>query len=185
MIYDLDLETRRAKKWIINFISTLFLLIMFVVLMRFSHPIALSFKENLKLMAYSTRIILWEKNNPSDFYREKDSNAQMFGGGKSYEELIKTRNKTRSEDIEILGLLLKVYRYKHDKYPVTIEPAELKPGNEIYEVLNSYIYKIPRDPISSLNYEYYSNGKIYIISYFEETGDKDTPLTLLYKTSVK
>lgn len=158
---------------------------MLFVLIRFSHPIALSFKENLKLMSYSGRIILWEKNNPSSFYREKDSITQMFMEGKSYKEGIEIRNKIRSEDVEILGLLLKVYQHKHNKYPVATEPVALKPGNEIYETLDSYIYKIPRDPISSSDYQYYSDGKIYMISYFEETADKDVPLESLYKTVIK
>ncbi len=185
MDYGLDGELRRAKKWIINIITTLFLLIALFILIRFSHPIALGFKENLKLMAYSSKIILWEKNNPFDFYREKDSSAQMFMDDKIYEDGIKIRNKNRVEDVEILGLLLRVYRYKHDKYPVATEFVELKPGNEVYEALNSYIYKIPRDPSSFLNYQYYSDGKIYIISYFAETGNKDAPLEPLYKTVIK
>lgn len=185
MYYSLDREVRHTKKWMINIISILFLLIMLFLLIRFSHPIALSFKENLKLMLYSSRIILWEKNNPSDFYREKDLITQMGFDGISYENGIKIRNKNRLEDVEILGLLLKVYYHKHKVYPVATESIELKPGNEIYEILDSYIYKIPHDPISYLNYQYYSNGKIYIISYFKETGNKEEPLKIMHKTVIK
>lgn len=185
MYHELDGETRRAKRWIINFISSLFLLVVIFVLIRFSHPVALNFKENLKIITYSSKIISWEKNNPASYYREKELTAQMFVGDKNYEEGIKSRNKDRLEDVEILELLLKVYYHKHNKYPIAIEQVELKSGNEIYKVLNSYIYKIPRDPISYLNYKYYSDGKIYVISYFKETGNKEVPLIIVNKTSIK
>jgi hypothetical protein len=185
--YDTDKEIGRAKSWLFNLQFVIAIIGISIFLIVNSHPLALSFKENLRLIGYNFNIIWWEVNNPSDIYYSDDAYFDKFRSGEDYYSAanLAERNRQREKDKDVIQIILKLINAKSGTYPKAAEVVKLDNKNNIYKEMKKYNYAVPVDPNPFLSYGYISSGEIYLLSTDYEAGREGQGMSIKYYSNNK
>lgn len=185
--YDLGREIGQAKKWLFNLGFIVAITGIFIFLIANSHPFALSFKENLRLMGYNFNIIWWEVNNPSDIYYSDNAYFDKVRSGEDYYSAanIAARNRQREKDVGVIQTILKLINAKTGAYPRAAEVVKLDNKNGVYKEMKKYNYAVPVDPNPFWSYKYMSKGGTYLLLVDYERGREGQEMSIKYYSNDK